>query len=133
MTVDDSERRNLENEKTLHQNQAATFFSYLKDRTNLGKTNDEVEVLTFDVEQNLPLSKVPVSEASCERRPWAYNCCIHSGKTGLAHFYLYDETIARESPNEIVSFLYHYVNNVLPKTGEVCSQTMLQHSVRTPQ
>ena len=37
VTVDDSERQKLENEKTLHQNKAATFFSDLKGRTNLQK------------------------------------------------------------------------------------------------
>ena len=67
MKDDDSERQKLENEKTLYQNKAVTFFSDLKDRTNLEKTNNEVEVLTFDVQQNLPLSKVPVSQAFCER------------------------------------------------------------------
>lgn len=115
MSLDESERKELELERQNHVVKADLFFKELKEKTALCKHNDEVEVLTFDFQQNLPLPKVPVGEAFYKRQLWTYNFCIHSGKTNKAHFYLYDETTARKSPNEVVSFLYHYITNILPQ------------------
>lgn len=114
-TIDVDEKTELQTEKTLHEIKAGNFFKELKEKTRLCKDNDEVEVLTFDYEQNLPLPKIPSGEAFYKRQLWTYNFCIHSGKTNQAHFYIYDETTARKSPNEVISFLFHYIKNILPE------------------
>lgn len=62
------------------------------------------------------MPKIPAGVAFYKRQLWAYHFCIHSAKTGVAHFYLYDETTARKSPNEVISFIDHYINNILPST-----------------
>lgn len=117
--IDEKEKEELQTQKTHHETKAATFFSDLKIKTRLCRENEEVEVLTFDYQQNLPLPKVPAGEAFYKRQLWTYNFCIHSGKTSKAHFFIYDETTARKSPNEVISFLYYYINNILPKTVKV--------------
>lgn len=114
-TMDDSEQTMLRNEKDQHLIKADIFFKELKRTTSLCKNKDDMEVLTFDFQQNLPLPKITAGEAFYKRQLWLYNFCIYSGRTKKAHFYLYDETIARKSPNEVISFLYHYLNNILPK------------------
>lgn len=119
VTLHENERKELELDKQSHVVKADLFFKELKEKTALCKNNDEVEVLTFDYQQNLPLPKVPVGEAFYKRQLWTYNFCIHSGKTNKAHFYLYDETTARKSPNEVVSLLHHYITNVLSQNVKI--------------
>lgn len=118
-TLDANEKKELQKEKTLHEMKSSHFFKELKEKTKLSKENAEVEVLTFDYQQNLPLPKIPAGEAFYKRQLWTYNFCIHSGKTGKAHFYIYDETTARKSPNEVISFLFHYIDHILPKNVKV--------------
>ncbi|CAG4950209.1 unnamed protein product [Parnassius apollo] len=92
-TLDNDETQQIQIEKSLHQAKADTFFVDLKEKSQLALNNEECEVLTFDYQQNMPLPKIPTGEAFYKRQLWAYNFCIHSAKTGIAHFYLYDETI----------------------------------------
>ena len=102
-------------QKTHHETKASTFFADLKEKTKLSGEDESVKVLTFDYQQNLPLPKVPSGEAFYKRQLWTYNFCIYSGKTNKAHFFIYDKTTARKSPNEVISFLFYYINNILPK------------------
>ncbi|CAG9839099.1 unnamed protein product [Diabrotica balteata] len=56
---------------------ADLFFNELKEKTTLCKHSDEVEVLTFDFQQNLPLPKIPTGEAFFKCSSWTYNFCVH--------------------------------------------------------
>jgi hypothetical protein len=100
-------------EKQLHLLKADTFYKKLKEQSLIAKENPEVDVLSFDYQQNFPLPKVPSGEAFYCRQLWVYNQTIHSAKTKNAHCYMFDETSGCKKPNETVSFLDHYVNNVL--------------------
>lgn len=103
--LNSDETQQIQTEKSLHQPKADTFFVDLKEKSQLAICNEECEVLTFDYQQNMPLPKIPAGEAFYKRQLWAYHFCTHSAKTGIAHLYLYDESIDRKSPNEVISFI----------------------------
>lgn len=100
-------------EKESHILNADAFYATLSQLTNEAKENNDIEVLSFDYEQNLPLPLVPSGSVFYSRQLWMYNFCIHSGTTGISHFYMYDETLARRGPSEVVSFLHHYLDHYL--------------------
>lgn len=99
--------------KQLHQTRAQSFFDDMKEKTTLATESTDTEVLCFDYQQNMPLPKVPSGDAFYKRQVWVYNFCISSGKLKKHHFYVYDETVGKKTPNEPISFLHHYVSNVL--------------------
>lgn len=113
-SVTESEaKKNINIRKTLHLTKADSFYSDLRDKSKLAKDNEEIETLSFDYQQNLPLPKTPSSDAFYKRQCWVYNFCISSSKTGKSHFYLYDESVGRKTSNEPISFIHHYVKHVL--------------------
>lgn len=102
-------------QKTLHLKKASVFYDDLREKSKLAKENPKVDVLCFDYQQNVPLPKVPSGDAFYLRQLWVFNFCIHSAKSGKAHFYMYDEITGKKTPNEPISFLHHYIENILDK------------------
>lgn len=92
------------------------FYTSLKEKTNLAKTDPLIEVLSFDFQQNLPLPHIPAGDVFYKRQLWLYNFCIHSATSGISTFYMYDEVTSKKGSNEVISFLDHYLNNFLPET-----------------
>jgi hypothetical protein len=109
------EVENLKIQKQLHLLKADVFYKTLREKSVEATENPHVEVLSFDYQQNFPLPKVPSGDAFYCRQLWLYNFCIHSAKNKEARCYLLDETTGCKKPNETVSFLDHYINNVLDK------------------
>jgi hypothetical protein len=44
--------------------------------------------------------------------------CIFSAKTNQAYFFIYDESVAKKSQNEVISFLHFYLQNLLSQGVE---------------
>jgi len=44
---------------------------------------------------------------------WVYNLCISSGRTGMTYFFSYDEATAKKGQNEVISFLNHYLYEIM--------------------
>lgn len=107
------DRTALEEKKKIHQEMAATFFTDLKDKFKLAKERADVESVCFDYQQNMPLPKSPAGEVFYKRQLWVFNFGISSGKNDLHHFYSYDESVGRKSSNEPISFLSHYIENII--------------------
>lgn len=61
----------------------------------------------------MPLSHIPCGDVFYKRQLWCYNLCIYSAKTGLSHFYMYDEITGKKEQNEVISFLHHFLKNKL--------------------
>lgn len=112
-TLDKQERNAIKAEKDVHLKKSEWFYKELKQRTEEAEKYKEIEVLCFDFQQNLPLPKVPSTDAFYLRQLWMYNFCIHSAKNKSSHFYMYDETTAKKGANEVISFLHHYITNKL--------------------
>ncbi|XP_057662606.1 uncharacterized protein LOC130897743 [Diorhabda carinulata] len=115
LPLPDEELNQIKTSKQLHVSRAQVFFDALKEKTEEAKNNPEVEVLCFDHQQNAPLPKVPSGDAFYLRQLWVFNFCIYSAKTGISHFYMYDETTGKKTPNETISFLDHYLKNIMSK------------------
>lgn len=109
------EVQNLKVQKQLHMLKADVFYQKLRETSVIATENPRVDVLSFDYQQNFPLPKVQSGDAFYSRQLWLYNFCIHSAKTKEAHCYLFDETTGGKKPNETVSYLDHYINNILDK------------------
>lgn len=70
----------LQQEKQVHIDKAALFYSDLKAISQESKINPEVEVLSFDYQQNVPLPHVPCGDVFYKRQIWCYKFCIYSEK-----------------------------------------------------
>lgn len=105
--------QNAKVQKQLHLLKAEVFYRKLKENSSIALEKPEVEVLSFDYQQNFPLPKVPSGDAFYCRQLWLYNFCIHSAKTKRAHCYMFDETTGSKKPDETISFIDHYLCNVL--------------------
>lgn len=79
-------------QKQLHLLKAEVFYKKLKESSEIAVNNPDIEVLSFDYQQNFALPKVPSGEAFYCRQLWMYNFCIHSAKSKKAHCYTFDET-----------------------------------------
>jgi hypothetical protein len=81
-----------------------SFYKDIRNRTALAKENQDTEVLCFDYQQNMPLPKMPSRDAFYKRQCWVYNFGISSGKLGKHHFYVYDETVGKNHPMNLLAF-----------------------------
>lgn len=61
----------------------------------------------------MPLPHITSGDVFYKRQLWCYNFCIHSAKSGKSHFFMYNETISKKGPNEVISFLHYYIKNIL--------------------
>lgn len=52
----------------------------MKEDLKRANTDEELEVLTFDMEKTLPLPRIPTNIVFYKRQLWLYNLGIHSGK-----------------------------------------------------
>lgn len=109
----EEEKANLEVEKQIHLRKAEVFYTYLKQLSAEAKQNDSIDVLSFDLQQNMPLPHIPSGDVFYKRQLWSYNFCIHSAGTGKSHFYMYNESSGKKGQNEVISFLHHYFKNKL--------------------
>lgn len=111
----------FETEKQINLRKAEVFYTYLKQLSAEAKQMDsEIDVLSFDFQQNMPLPHIPSGDVFYKRQLWSFNFCIHAASTGKSHFYMYNESVAKKGQNEVISFLHHYFKNILnPKTKTV--------------
>lgn len=100
-------------EKKLHLAKAETFYTDLKEKTALSKTNDHVEVITFDFQQNLPLPVSSSSDVFYKIQLWVYNFCVTVASSGRSYFFVYNETVGGKGQNEVISMLHHFFKNLL--------------------
>lgn len=104
----DSERQRtlLTQERDLHVRKAENGFASLKHDTansKLGESN--ADVITFDLQQTLPLPNISTGIAFYCRQLWLYNLGIHICKTDYAYMMTWVEGQARRGSDEVCSCL----------------------------
>lgn len=115
-----AEKSALETEKSIHIRKAELFYTDLKAKTNILQNRPEIEVITFDYQQNLPLPVSSSGEVFYKIQLWVYNFCIHVGSSKKSYFYVYDETVGAKGQNEVASLIFHFLNNYLrPEVTEI--------------
>lgn len=78
-------KREFEIEKEVHMRKAEVFYTDLKSFIKKSKTDKEIELLSFDFQQNMTLPHIPCGDVFYKRQIWVYNFCIYSGKTGKSY------------------------------------------------
>lgn len=109
----EEEKNTLTADKKLHQAKAETFYKDLKEKTQLAKSEANVEAITFDFQQNFPLPVSSSGEVFYKIQLWLYNFCVHVGSTGKSYFFVYDETTATKGQNEVVSMLWSFFDRII--------------------
>jgi hypothetical protein len=66
--------------------------------------------------QNLPLPNIFVQEVFYLHQLWVNVFCIHDLKNNNTKLYVYHEGEANKSPDEVCSFLWHYIQNEVPNS-----------------
>nr|CAD7402945.1 unnamed protein product [Timema poppensis] len=117
--LNDRAKRVAVAEKVVHVRRSKKFYNKLNEIREVGKRDDQVSAIVFDYMQNLPLPHVPVQEIFYFRQLWVNNFCIQNVVTGKSEMYVYHEGLARKGPNEVCSFIKHYIDYVLPKKVKV--------------
>ena len=64
--------------------------------------------------QNLTLPQIPVQEIFYYRQLWIHEFCIHDMKNNKAFFYSYQEGEALKGPNEVCTFIKHFIDTCVP-------------------
>ncbi|XP_025192024.1 LOW QUALITY PROTEIN: uncharacterized protein LOC112592227 [Melanaphis sacchari] len=106
-------KRQFEVEKEVHIRKAEVFYTDLKSFVQKSKLDEEIELLSFDFQQNMPLPHIPCGDVFYKRQIWVYNFCIYSGKTGKSYHYMYDELTGKKGQNDVISFIDHFLKNLL--------------------
>lgn len=102
--------KQLNTEKELHQRKAEVFFEKLK---NAEKDKDGCTLnLCFDFQKNLPLPVTNIQDEYYRRQLWLHNFGIHNINNGTASMYLFTENYAHKGPNEVISCLNDYLQQM---------------------
>nr|CAI5850994.1 unnamed protein product [Callosobruchus analis] len=112
--LNDNAKRVHSAELMVHKRRAKNFYSQLEAITKLCNEREDVCAISFDYMQNLPLPNIPVQEIFYFRQLWVYAFQVHNLKTNKGHFYTYHEGQAHKGPDEVCSFLLHYIENNIP-------------------
>lgn len=103
-------------ELLVHKRRAKKFYNKLQEITNLCNDNENTSALVFDYMQNLPLPFLPVQDMFYLRKLWLYVFCVHNLSDNSSVFYTYHEGEGNKGPDEVCSFLSHYITNFLSES-----------------
>ena len=91
-----------------HHSSASQGYQSLKDDIEQSKSSSDLDVITFDLQQNLPVPTLTHSAMFYLRQLWVYNFGIHICKDDSAVMCVWNETIAGRGSSEIISNLLQY-------------------------
>lgn len=109
----ESRKKKLTNLNNLHKSKAQTFYSRKRAAKNFSKTDVAFEAIALDYQKNVSLPNVTTNDVYYNRQLSMYSFNIHILSSGESVFYTYPETIGKKGSNEVISFLYDFVFNVL--------------------
>lgn len=112
--LNDNAKRVAIADLAVHKRKAKKFYSKMKEmKEKLSDKESEFKketlAICFDYMSNLPLPNIPVQEVYYLRQLWVYTFGIHELNTNKSTMYVYHEGVARKSPNEVCSWLWHYL------------------------
>ena len=110
----EEERSEIQVELADHQEKAAHGYSSLRADSQRSKTDPCTAVITFDLQQNLPVPTLTHGPMFYLRQLWVYNLGIHNCTNETAVMCMWDETIAGRGANEIISCLMEYISELPP-------------------
>ena len=102
---DQTKASHLRQEKEKHHRKAEKAYSTLSTLTEEAKRSTELDMYTFDFQQNLPIPSLTTSDMFYSRMLWVYNFGIHDASTGDGIMHIWDETVAKRGSSEVCSLL----------------------------
>lgn len=111
----EAKKRKLTTLNNVHKAKAAAFYNRKRAAKLLAMTDENFEGITLDYQKNVSLPNVTTNDVYYNRQLSMYSFNVHILSTGRSVFYTYPETVGKKGSNEVISFLYDFVFNVLPK------------------
>ena len=93
----------------LHHRKAERTYQHLREDTALAQSSDDIETLTFDLQQSLPTPTLTVNVVFYKRQLWVYNLGVHNCATGGGYMHMWDESIASCGSQEVISCILAYL------------------------
>lgn len=97
----------------LHQRRAEAIQANMKQEIDEAMRLNKKLVLSFDLQQALPIPDLTVGKAFYLRKAWLYNIGVHNCNTGQAFMYMWPEHIAKRGRKLPVVFLSLLMNRPL--------------------
>lgn len=104
----ETQRDELRSKLAEHHLKASQGYQSLREDTKLSKSNTDIHVITFDLQQNLPVPTLTHATMFYLRQLWVYNFGIHVCDSGASVMCMWNETIAGRGSCEIISCLLQY-------------------------
>ena len=89
------------------------FYFRKKEARKRSQQTTDTESIAMDFQKNLTLPNITTNDVYYSRQLSFYSFNIHTLSTNEAVFYCYDETTGRKGSAEVVSFLHHFIYNLL--------------------
>nr|XP_022906884.1 uncharacterized protein LOC111418579 [Onthophagus taurus] len=109
-TLTAEELTKLTTERELHLRKADAFFE-LRRKYKAQAEAGEIECLSFDFMQNLPMPYIPSNPVFYARQLWYYLFGIHNLGSKKVTMYTYHEGVGKKGSNDMTSMLLHYINS----------------------
>ena len=108
-TTDEHALSRLKAELQLHHRKAERAYQQLREDTALAQCSDDVDTITFDLQQSLPTPTLTVNVVFYKRQLWVYNLGIHNCATEKGYMHMWDESIASRGSQDISSCIFTYL------------------------
>lgn len=97
-----------------------TRSEFLVDVENSRKSDEQIIVLTFDLQKTLATPLLETSVAFYKRQLWTYNLCIFDETKKQGNMYVWSENVASRGGQEVGScLLKHLRDNISEKTTKI--------------
>ena len=102
---DIDKKKSIQKQRDLHQMRADSGYKTLNKYAQKSKTDDTMEVYTFDFQQNLPAPTLTAGDMFYSRMLWTYNFGLHDAKTEDGIMHMWSEAEAGRGSSEVCSCL----------------------------
>lgn len=117
--LNDTAKRVAVAELMVHLRRSKKFYNSLKDSGVASKAEgSKILGVCFDFMAVFDLPKIPVQDVYYFRQLSVNNFGIHNMRDDTMTSYVYHEGIARKSPDDVISFLVHYLQTFVPSSVE---------------
>ena len=98
----------------LHLCKAERAHHQLKEDTGLSKSDPNVMLVTFDLQQSLPTPVLTTNIVFYKRQLWTYNLGVHDCRSGKGYMYVWHEGTASQGSSEIGSCILKHIQVTKP-------------------